>query len=126
MWSMPLVLGCVSGGAIFWRNSADCRLQRKYPNRAGLAGKHVRGNWRRAFCSALLIMGGGTGGIVCSLVFRSQDAPTYRPGIEASIVASALIIIIAIILMLQMYTVNKKAATGAVVLEGLPSFRYTL
>lgn len=47
---------------------------------------NIRGNWKRAFCGALLIMGGGIGGIIGSLVFRSQDAPNYRPGIEASIV----------------------------------------
>ncbi len=47
---------------------------------------NIRGKWKRSFCSALLLMGGGAGGIAGSLVFRSQDAPTYRPGIEASIV----------------------------------------
>lgn len=47
---------------------------------------NIRGKWKRSFCNALLLMGGGIGGVVGSLVFRSQDAPTYRPGIQASIV----------------------------------------
>ena len=46
---------------------------------------NIRGQWKRAFCSASLISFGGTGGIVGALVFRSQDAPQYLPGIYASI-----------------------------------------
>lgn len=46
---------------------------------------NIRGTWKRAFCSASLITMGGTGGIVGALVFRSQDAPQYLPGIYASI-----------------------------------------
>ncbi|CAG8893374.1 unnamed protein product [Penicillium egyptiacum] len=87
---------------------------------------NIRGKWKRSFCNALLLMGGGIGGIVGSLVFRSQDAPTYRPGIEASIVASFTTTAIAIALMLRMHALNKMAATGAIVLEGLPGFKYTL
>ncbi|KAG4410573.1 hypothetical protein IFR04_016292 [Cadophora malorum] len=46
---------------------------------------NIRGSWKRAFCSASLISFGGTGGIAGSLVFRSQDAPKYLPGIYATI-----------------------------------------
>jgi hypothetical protein len=46
---------------------------------------NVRGHWKRAYCSASLIMFGGAGGIVGALVFRSQDAPQYLPGIYASL-----------------------------------------
>jgi hypothetical protein len=46
---------------------------------------NIRGQWQRAFCSASLISFGGLGGIAGSLIFRSQDAPHYLPGIYASI-----------------------------------------
>lgn len=46
---------------------------------------NVRGQWARAFSSASLVGLGGVGGIAGSLVFRSQDAPEYRPGIWAAI-----------------------------------------
>jgi MFS family permease len=46
---------------------------------------NIRGQWRRAFCSASLISFGGVGAIAGALVFRSQDAPRYLPGIYASI-----------------------------------------
>lgn len=39
---------------------------------------NIRGVWRRAFCSATIVGAGGIGGIIGSLTFRDQDAPTYR------------------------------------------------
>jgi MFS family permease len=41
---------------------------------------NIRGQWRRAFCSASLTGLGGVGGIAGALIFRSQDAPHYIPG----------------------------------------------
>lgn len=46
---------------------------------------NVRGNWKRALCSALFVGFGGIGGISGSTIFRSQDAPRYIPGISAAI-----------------------------------------
>jgi hypothetical protein len=42
---------------------------------------NIRGQWTRAFASATLVGFGGVGGIAGSLIFRSQDAPDYIPGI---------------------------------------------
>lgn len=39
---------------------------------------NIVGQWRRAFCSALIVGMGGIGGIIASLVFRGQDKPGYR------------------------------------------------
>ena len=47
---------------------------------------NIRGIWARMFCSATMVGMGGLGGIIGALVFRSQDAPRYLPGIYASIV----------------------------------------
>ncbi|GAB1190963.1 hypothetical protein APSETT444_000131 [Aspergillus pseudonomiae] len=46
---------------------------------------NIRGQWKRAFCSASIVSFGGTGGVAGSLVFRSQDSPRYLPGIYACI-----------------------------------------
>lgn len=46
---------------------------------------NVRGQWTRALSSATLVGFGGIGGILSSLVFRSQDAPGYRPGMWTTI-----------------------------------------
>jgi MFS family permease len=44
---------------------------------------NIVGQWKRAMSSAIFVGMGGIGGIAGALVFRSQDAPQYRPGIIA-------------------------------------------
>ncbi|KAK5135980.1 hypothetical protein LTR08_004234 [Meristemomyces frigidus] len=87
---------------------------------------NIRGQWKRALCSATLVGAGGIGGIVGSTVFRRQDSPAYRPGMYATILASGLIVIITCLMTLKFHRANKRAAAGGKVIEGLPGFRYTL
>lgn len=42
---------------------------------------NIRGQWKRAFCSATLVGAGGVGGIIGTTVFREQDSPKYGPGV---------------------------------------------
>ncbi|TKX25770.1 MFS transporter-like protein 31 [Elsinoe australis] len=89
---------------------------------------NIRGQWKRAFCSASLVGFGGIGGIIGSLVFRPQDAATgYKPGIYATITASALTLIIIGLLTLYFKAQNGKASRGEKNLEGSDDseFRYT-
>ena len=39
------------------------------------------GQSKRSTSAAMMIAGGGIGGIIASLVFRQQDAPQYKPGL---------------------------------------------
>jgi len=87
---------------------------------------NIRGHWKRAFCSATLIGFGGIGGIAGSLVFRSQDSPTYRPGVFACLGCNILIIIIVVVNSIYFRMENKKADRGEKILEGDPNFRYTI
>ncbi|KAJ6438107.1 transposase-like protein [Purpureocillium lavendulum] len=87
---------------------------------------NIRGQWKRAFCSATLVGTGGIGGIIGTTVFRSQDAPAYRPGMYATIGASGLIIIITLLLDWKLSRANKRAAAGGKPIGGLEGFRYTL
>lgn len=92
---------------------------------------NIRGQWKRAFCSATLVGFGGIGGIAGSLVFRTQDSKTgYRPGLYACIACCLLNIIIVCITDGYFILQNKKADRGEKQLEmedGLPAdFRYTL
>lgn len=79
---------------------------------------NIRGQWKRAFCSATLVGFGGVGGIAGSLVFRSQDAPEYHPGLYACIAASLVIILTTLLLDLKFYFDNKKQAAGTLTIEG--------
>lgn len=87
---------------------------------------NIRGQWKRAFCSASLVGFGGIGGIAGSLVFRTQDAPNYRPGIYAAIACNCLIILLVGLLSLHFARSNRKADKGEKVIEGQVGFRYTI
>ncbi|EEP80396.1 conserved hypothetical protein [Uncinocarpus reesii 1704] len=87
---------------------------------------NIRGQWKRAFCSATLTGFGGIGGIAGSLVFRTQDRPDYMPGMVACIVAACLIMICTSVLTLCFRAANRKADRGEKIIDGDPDFRYTI
>lgn len=96
------------------------------PGAMAYQANNIRGQWKRAFCSATLVGMGGIGGIAGSLIFRSQDAPEYRWGFVGTIVSACVILITCAALSVLFWTRNKKAARGELIIEGLEGFRYTL
>ena len=79
---------------------------------------NLRGQWKRAFCSATLVGFGGIGGIAGSLVFREQDAATgYKPGMYACIACALLNIILVGVCDLAFWKENKKADQEGKILE---------
>ncbi|KAI1087127.1 major facilitator superfamily MFS-1 [Rostrohypoxylon terebratum] len=92
---------------------------------------NIRGQWKRAFCSASWVVLSSLGGITGSLVFRSQDAATgYKPGLWACIACCLCGILVVCILDFAFYIDNKKADRGEKELETSdedyqPGFRYT-
>ncbi|KAK0649424.1 major facilitator superfamily domain-containing protein [Cercophora newfieldiana] len=91
---------------------------------------NIRGQWKRAFCSATFVSFGGIGGIAGSLVFRTEDAPFYKNGLYACIVTSIANLIIVAALSWAFYIENGKAERGEKELEAdeedfQPGFRYT-
>lgn len=87
---------------------------------------NIRGQYKRAFCSATMVGAGGVGGIIGSLVYRAQDAPDYRPGMYATMTAGALVVVIALLLDVKFMRANRRADQGGKLIEGLEGFRYTL
>ncbi|KAL4862558.1 hypothetical protein BDV12DRAFT_190327 [Aspergillus spectabilis] len=87
---------------------------------------NIRGQWTRAFASATLVGFGGIGAIAGSLIFRSQDAPAYIPGIWAAIACQLLLVIVVAILSLHFWISNRKADRGEKIIEGSADFRYTI
>ena len=78
---------------------------------------NIRGQWKRAFCSTTLVGFGGIGGIAGSLVFRSQDAPYYKPGLWACIACALLIITLVALLTINFKLQNGRADAGTIRLE---------
>jgi hypothetical protein len=91
-----------------------------------LRSNNVRGQWKRALTSATLVGGGSIGGIIGTTVFRAKDAPNYRPGVEACLIANVLIVVIVILLSIKFHRANKRVDAGGKAIEGLPGFKYTL
>lgn len=87
---------------------------------------NIRGQWKRAFCSATLVGFGGIGGIIGSTIFRGQDSPTYRPGIMGTMTANGLSILIVLALSLKFWRANKRVAAGSKIIEHQEGFLYTL
>lgn len=81
---------------------------------------NIVGQWKRAFTAATLVTFGGIGGIAGATVFRSQDAPAYRPGMYAAITSAVLTIITTLLLEVKIYFENKRQAEGEI-LEGTVS-----
>ncbi len=78
---------------------------------------NIRGQWKRAFCSATFVSFGGIGGIAGSLVFRSQDAPAYGPGLYACIATTLLTMILVGLMTLNFRRLNGQADRGERELE---------
>jgi len=78
---------------------------------------NIRGQWKRAFCSAILVGMGGVGGIAGGFVFRTQDKPGYRPGLYAGIACCLLTLVIVALITLRSWNLNKRADRGELELE---------
>ncbi|KAJ4405636.1 hypothetical protein N0V91_005155 [Didymella pomorum] len=87
---------------------------------------NIRGQWRRAFCSATLTGLGGIGGVAGALIFRTEDAPSYVPGFAACMACNVLVILTTGILTLYFRRCNAQADRGERVINDDPSFRFTI
>ncbi|KAF4973997.1 hypothetical protein FZEAL_9065 [Fusarium zealandicum] len=115
-----------SGVAYFGVFLICCGFNTNIPACMTYQSNNIRGQWKRAFCSATLIGTGGIGGITGSLIFRSQDAPEYRPGMYACIGCAVLTLVIICVNSWYFKRENAKADRGEKVLQGHPDFRYTV
>ncbi|KAF2109811.1 major facilitator superfamily domain-containing protein [Lophiotrema nucula] len=86
---------------------------------------NITGQTKRALATAMLLMGGGIGGIIASFAFQQKDAPDYLPGMITVIVSQIVTVLCISGNTLYFLRRNRRAERGEVVLEGTPGFRYT-
>ncbi|KAK5168292.1 uncharacterized protein LTR77_006861 [Saxophila tyrrhenica] len=84
------------------------------------------GQSKRAMTTALMTIGGAFGGIISGNIFREQDAPTYVPGIAICMSFQVITIFLVCKNFIVYSWCNRKADRGEMVIQGEPSFRYTL
>lgn len=123
------MLLCLVGLPVMgWANSAAARYAGVFfvtagcnsniPGVMAFQANNIRGQWKRAFCSATLVGFGGIGGIAGSLLFRSQDkANGYKPGMWACIACALLSIVLVAACDLEFWRQNKKADKEGKILE---------
>jgi len=90
------------------------------------SSNNVRTQNQRAVNSAVVVAGGGIGGIVAAVAFQQKDAPGYIPGLWTVIAGQIVIIAVSTVLMAWYKVQNRKADEGKRVLEGHQTYRYTL
>ncbi|KAL3484695.1 major facilitator superfamily domain-containing protein [Aspergillus germanicus] len=96
------------------------------PSTLAWQANNIRGQWKRALTSALSVGAGGIGGIIGGTVFRTEDAPGYRPGIITTLLANGLMVVITLAMVVKYHRANRRAESMGEVIEGLEGFRYTL
>ena len=83
------------------------------------------GQLKRAVGTAIMVGGGGCGGVIAANAFRQQDAPRYLPGLYTAMAVQALSILLVSKNFLLFYVQNRKADRGETIIEGTEGFRYT-
>lgn len=83
------------------------------------------GQMKRALATAIMVGGGGCGGVISANVFRQQDAPKYLPGLITAITVQALTVVLVSKNFLIFHLQNKKADRGETLIESTEGFRYT-
>ncbi|KAL8813286.1 MAG: hypothetical protein Q9223_007077, partial [Gallowayella weberi] len=92
------------------------------PTSLAYQANNVRGQWKRALCSAMFVASGGIGGISGGTIFRAQDKPRYVPGISAAIACNVLVIVCVMGLSGYYMYANRLAEKGKKILEGSKTF----
>ncbi|VUC37779.1 unnamed protein product [Clonostachys rosea] len=91
------------------------------------AQNNIVGSSKKLFVSALNIGGGALGGIIGSTIFRSEDAPTYGPGLYTVIALQALLICLTTVYTTMFWIVNRRAdASTSSIINGIDGWRHTL
>ena len=81
---------------------------------------------KRSVGSGLQLTLGAIGGIIGSTVFRSQDAPTYTPGVITVLCCTIGIMMLAGILATDFYFQNRAHREHGRILENQEGFMYTM
>lgn len=81
---------------------------------------------KRAVSTAVIIAGGGIGGIFATTVYRDQDFPIYLNGIWATMGCQFLMLLLLAINTIVFTHRNRLADRGEIIIEGMPGFLYTI
>ncbi|KAF9885244.1 hypothetical protein FE257_000604 [Aspergillus nanangensis] len=101
-------------------------LQFCVPGVLTFQANNITSHSKRAVASAVCILGGGVGGVIAGVAFKSAESPKYTTGIFTTIGISILSIVLILIMDLYFWRCNKAAAAGTRRNENMEGWFYTL
>ncbi|PLB53868.1 MFS general substrate transporter [Aspergillus steynii IBT 23096] len=101
-------------------------LQFCIPGVLAFQANNITSHSKRAVASATCLIGGGLGGIIASVAFKSDESPYYTTGIWVTFAITMVSIVMTLGLDFYFWKVNKKARESGRPLEGMQGWYYTL
>lgn len=86
---------------------------------------NVVGQWKRATVAAAISACNGLGGIAGSYIVRQHEAPRYLTAVWVSIGSHILMVVLVVACTGWFRMMNHKARIEGLLIEGVPTFRYT-
>ncbi|KAL4940432.1 hypothetical protein BDV06DRAFT_230316 [Aspergillus oleicola] len=101
-------------------------LQYCIPGVLAYQANNITSHSKRAVASATCLIGGGLGGIIASVTFKSEESPYYTTGIWVTFAISIVSVVMTVIMDVYFWKVNKKAKETGRRIEGMEDWYYTL
>ena len=101
-------------------------LQYCIPGVLAFQANNITSHSKRGVASATCLIGGGLGGIIASVAFKSSESPQYTTGIWVTFGISIASIIMTAIMDVYFIRMNRRAKEGGLQLEGMSDWYYTL
>ncbi|KAH8432960.1 uncharacterized protein LDX57_010595 [Aspergillus melleus] len=101
-------------------------LQFCIPGVLAFQANNITSHSKRAVASATCLIGGGLGGIIASVAFKSDESPYYTTGIWVTFAITMVSIVLTLGMDFYFWRVNKKARESGGSIEGMQGWYYTL
>ncbi|KAL4963498.1 major facilitator superfamily domain-containing protein [Aspergillus stella-maris] len=118
--------GQVNGARYFGVFMGVGFLQYCIPGILAYQANNITSHSKRAVASATCLIGGGLGGIIASVTFKSEESPYYTTGIWVTFAISIVSVVMTVIMDVYFWKVNKKAKETGGRIEGMENWYYTL
>ncbi|KAL4926417.1 major facilitator superfamily domain-containing protein [Aspergillus undulatus] len=118
--------GQVNGARYFGVFMGVGFLQYCIPGILAYQANNITSHSKRAVASATCLIGGGLGGIIASVTFKSEESPYYTTGIWVTFAVSIVSIVMILFMDVYLWRLNKKAKETGARLEGMENWYYTL
>ncbi|BCS17334.1 uncharacterized protein APUU_10162A [Aspergillus puulaauensis] len=101
-------------------------LQFCIPGVLAYQANNITSHSKRAVASATCLIGGGVGGIIASVTFKSDESPYYTTGIWVTFGVTMVSVLMTAMMDVYFWKKNKKARETGGQIEGMDNWYYTL